>query len=119
MARSGRPESVEGTLSLDPSGLTFELPDGTFTVPVERIRQASRLRGSPVLRIDYAESAEPAHVFFFFAEPPPLPQETRRSPLSPKGLRRAGTILSLRGQNRQLKPELREWEDAVRALKRG
>jgi hypothetical protein len=119
MARSGRPESVEGTLSLDRDGLTFEFPNGKFSVPADRIRQATRLRGSPVLRIDYQEAAEPAHVFFFFAEPPPLPEETRPSPLSPKGLRRAGTILSLRGQNRQLKPELREWENAVRALKRG
>lgn len=119
MTRSGRPESVEGALSLDPEGLVFESSEVTFRIPVDRIREATRLRGSPVLRVDYEEAGEAAHVFFFFTEPPPLPAQPRPSPLSPRGLRRAGNILSLRGQSKQLKPELREWEEAVRALREG
>jgi hypothetical protein len=119
MTRSGHPETVEGVLSLDRVGLTFESSERTVRIPADEIREATRLRGSPVLRVDYEDAGEAAHAFFFFTEPPPLPAQPRPSPLSPRGLRRAGNILSLRAQNKQLKPELREWERAVRALRGG
>ena len=120
MARPGKPEPVEGILAMARDGLSFTPleGEGVSVLPAE-VRRARRFRGSPVLEVDYERRGEAKEAFFFFAPPPPLAANPRPSPLSTKGLRRAGGILALRAQSKALKPVLTEWVRALRALQRG
>ena len=60
-------------------------------------------------------------LFFYFAEPPPLPGERRDASavvpgaLSPRGLERSAAALTMRQANRLLKEEIEAWVRALRA----
>jgi hypothetical protein len=117
MVRRGDADPLEGVLSLTEGGLRFDPHEGSgIRLEGTMLRGAGRLRGSPVLRITHLEADGLRDSFFFFVRPPPLSPGRRTSPLSAKGLRRAGTILTLRAENKRLKPELEEWVRAIRAL---
>lgn len=100
---------MEGVLSAREDGLTFTGPGTTLDLPAAKLRGARRFRGSPVLQVTYAEPDGVREAFFFFSRPPPLPAERRTSLFSPKGLQRAGNILTLRAEAKRVKSELKEW----------
>jgi hypothetical protein len=116
LVRRGEAEPVEGQLTLAEGELRFEPSEGDgLRLGRDEIRGGRRLRGSPVLAVSHTTPEGMRESFFFFARPPPLPEE-RKSPLSARGLQRAGTIMTLRAQNKQLKSELRGWVRAIRGL---
>jgi hypothetical protein len=120
MARRGEPEPVEGILSLSDEGLAFTAPsDPGLALTAAKLRGARRFRGSPVLQVTYAEPDGLREAFFFFSRPPPLPAERRTSPFSPRGLQRAGNILTLRAEAKRLKPKLKEWVRAIAEVAKG
>jgi hypothetical protein len=119
MVRPGETEPVEGVLSLTEDALVFAPVEGVgLRLARTRIRAGQRLRGSPVLRITHLTAEGLEDAFFFFVRPPRLSVEGRTSLLSARGLQRTGTILTLRAESKRLKPELKEWVRAVRALNR-
>jgi hypothetical protein len=120
MARRGEPEPVEGILSITDDGLTFTAADSPeLDLPAAKLRGARRFRGSPVLQVTYAEPDGLRDAFFFFSRPPPLPVERRTSPLSPRGLQRAGNILTLRAEAKRVKPDLKAWVRAIAGVAKG
>ncbi len=67
-------DGVEGLLSLHDDAVVFA-EAGVQRVarfPLESVQKARRLRGSPVLRLDWLEEKGPRRTAFFFVQPPPL-----------------------------------------------
>lgn len=101
-------EDTEGTLTLGDSDLVFAAEDGELRIPLETIRRAKRIRGSPVLRVEQQSSEGRADFAFYFSKPPPLPgpHESKR-----KTRRRAVGYLGM--SNRERKSLLKKWESAI------
>jgi hypothetical protein len=113
LVRPGSPEAVRGTLSLERHAVTFAPEDGdeVFPIPTNRIRRAHRRRGSPILEVTYTDArAEPATVFVYFAEPPPLPHSGGGGLLRPtRGLQRTAAAMNLRARARELRARIDAW----------
>jgi hypothetical protein len=69
--RRGNSEERRGVLSLEERTLVFvERRRGErVEIPLERIRKARRVRGSPILMVSLRDDSDLA---FYFAQPPPL-----------------------------------------------
>ena len=122
------PVDVRGTLSLDPGGLAFtDHGAGTETVlPYARIHRVRRIRGSPVLVVEWDDADDRRRTAFYFSQPPPLqaPERSlsslRRGPLGVLG--RGGSskrqvartnVSYLRSMGASQRELVREWERAV------
>ena len=120
MVREGDPSAEEGTLSMAGNALSFEPASGTkpSEIPIDRIQNVRRARGSPVMSISFLGEERVEKVFVYFAKPPPLPGERPTVPMplfrSPKGLEKSAAALSLRASNRLLKREIDGWVEALR-----
>jgi len=118
---------IEGRLSLDAQDLRFEpAAEGrpTLTLPLDRIAQVRRLRGSPVLMVVCQQPEREIRTAFYFVQPPPLaaftePVSESRIPMptlrNPKRKARRDNVGYLGLMNREKKAELVEWVRAVRA----
>jgi len=82
-----KPAEVRGTLSLGDEGLEFvERKSGAdVRFDYTSIRRAKRLRGSPVLLVDWRRGDEPRKTAFYFTQPPPLEPVTRSATIEPRG----------------------------------
>jgi hypothetical protein len=82
-----KPLEVRGTLSLEEEGLTFVERKSGADVRFEyaSIRRAKRLRGSPVLLVDWRRGDEPRKTAFYFSQPPPLEPVPRSATIEPRG----------------------------------
>jgi hypothetical protein len=82
-----KPAEVRGTLSLGDEGLEFvERKSGAdVRFDYASIRRAKRLRGSPVLLVDWRRGDEPRKTAFYFTQPPPLEPVTRSATIEPRG----------------------------------
>jgi hypothetical protein len=82
-----KPAEVRGTLSLGDEGLEFvERRSGAdVRFDYTSIRRAKRLRGSPVLLVDWRRGDEPRKTAFYFTQPPPLEPVTRSATIEPRG----------------------------------
>ncbi|HEX5937163.1 MAG TPA: hypothetical protein VFZ75_05670 [Actinomycetota bacterium] len=81
------PPETRGTLTLGDRGLEF-VARKTATVEVfdyETIRRAKRIRGSPVLLIDWRDRGVDRKTAFYFSQPPPLAPVAGTAPLEPRG----------------------------------
>ena len=81
------PPEVRGTLALGDEGLEF-VPRKTEEVVrfgYETIRRARRIRGSPVLMIDWRERDVERKTAFYFSPPPPLAPAAGAAPIDPRG----------------------------------
>jgi hypothetical protein len=118
-------EERRGTLSLQPDVIAFVPSDGSkdVRIPLAQVRKARRLRGSPVLVVTHDAGGRAVRTAFYFAQPPPLEElhgegAERPAPLgfrkSSKRRARRQNIGYLGTWNRQLKPEIEEWEQAIR-----
>jgi hypothetical protein len=82
-----KPAEVRGTLTLGDEGLEFvERKSGAdVRFDYASIRRAKRLRGSPVLLVDWMRGDEPRKTAFYFSQPPPLEPVTRSATIEPRG----------------------------------
>ena len=78
---------VRGTLTLGETGLEFtESKTGVDArFDYGSIRRARRIRGSPVLLVDWRKDGEDRRTAFYFSQPPPLQPVTRSSTIEPPG----------------------------------
>jgi hypothetical protein len=69
-----KPAEIRGTLSLDDGGLVFaERKTGAdLVLAFDVIDRAKRIRGSPVLLVDWIREGEKRRTAFYFSQPPPL-----------------------------------------------
>jgi hypothetical protein len=80
-----KPLEVRGTLTLGEHGLEFVERKTGADVRFEygSIRRAKRIRGSPVLMIDWRKDGEDRKTAFYFSQPPPLEPMPRSPTLEP------------------------------------
>lgn len=80
-----KPLEVRGTLTLGERGLEFVERKTGADVRFEygTIRRAKRIRGSPVLMIDWRKGGEDRKTAFYFSQPPPLEPMPRSPTLEP------------------------------------
>ena len=86
--RQGKaPAEVRGTLTLGEGGLEFvEKKTGAdVRFDYASIRRAKRLRGSPVLMVDWRRDGEARKTAFYFSQPPPLEPVSRSVTIEPGG----------------------------------
>ena len=124
-----KPLEIRGTLTLGESGLEFvEKKTGAdIRFGYGSIRRAKRIRGSPVLIVDWQKDGEDRKTAFYFSQPPPL-EPVPRSPTidPPRGLLGPFTRATpskrqvarmnlgyLRSTSVASKGLLRAWADAV------
>jgi hypothetical protein len=123
LVREGRPRAVRGTLALERHSLTFTPEDDEpLPIPINRIRRARRLRGTPILEVAYTDArAQESRLFLYFARPPPLPGAGRDSGwrratswiLPTKGLQQTASAMSLRAGGKELRPTIESWVRAI------
>jgi hypothetical protein len=81
------PAEIKGTLRLGERGLEFvEAKTGVdvlFAYP--SIRKAKRIRGSPVLLMDWVKDGADRRTAFYFSQPPPLKPGARSPTIDPRG----------------------------------
>jgi hypothetical protein len=124
-----KPEEIKGTLSLGETGLEFvERRTGAdVTFDYGEIRRAKRVRGSPVLLVDWTRNGASRRTAFYFTQPPPLSQPPRSPTLRPQGplghltrttpSRRQVARMNLgylRATSASHKETVRAWQEAVR-----
>lgn len=122
------PVEVRGTLSLGETGLEFtESKTGAdASFDYASIRRARRVRGSPVLLVDWRQGDEDRRTAFYFSQPPPLQPVTRSPTVDPPGPLGPFTRATpskrqvarmnlgyLRSTSVSMKPVIRAWEQAV------
>jgi hypothetical protein len=86
--RSGtKPAEIRGTLTLAEDGLEFvERKTGAdVRFDYASIRRAKRVRGSPVLLVDWRKDGEDRKTAFYYSQPPPLEPATRSATVDPRG----------------------------------
>jgi hypothetical protein len=107
LSRGDSPDGVRGTLSMEDDALVFSPATGGMPArfPLESVRRAKRLVGSPVLRLDWNDTGTASHTAFYFVEPPPLRpadstsrsvQEPAPGPLGPLMPRRRSRHFQMR-----------------------
>ncbi|HWL90005.1 MAG TPA: hypothetical protein VNP90_01460 [Actinomycetota bacterium] len=82
-----KPLEVRGTLTLGENGLEFvERKTGADVgFDYRSIRRAKRIKGSPVLLVDWRKDGEDRKTAFYFSQPPPLEGMPRSPTLDPRG----------------------------------
>jgi hypothetical protein len=116
MARPGREDTPSGVLSLVESTLWFEGPGTTIRVPAGDIVKVRRARGSPVMTVTWADQGEKREVAFYFVEPGPIEWVPEPPWMPGRGIDRTLSLMRLREANRQLKPLVKEWTEAIRRV---
>jgi hypothetical protein len=131
--RRGEPvEEVKGLLALDPDALAFETqtPGEVLRLMYSDMRSAKRLRGSPVLMVEWTEGRQLRRTAFYFTEPPPMATRDATMPGPAQPTRLASPFRSMRSAKRKqqrqnvgyfavrggaLKPALKAWASEVSA----
>ncbi|MGZ4132221.1 MAG: hypothetical protein ACXVWF_04165 [Actinomycetota bacterium] len=129
LRRGVPPRDVQGTLTMEDDGLAFEADKTgeTVLIPFADARKVRRVRGSPILMVEWTYQEQALRAAFYFAPPPPLgPMDrngvsvTSSNPLS--GLKRPSkrrtrrenaTYLTSVGGD--LKPLIATWSDEANA----
>jgi hypothetical protein len=108
-------EEVECLMSLDRGELVFVSEQGEVRIPGHSIGKARRIRGSPVMLLEYAYQGNDVRIAVFFVKPPPLPGNSGKS--RRKTRKDSVTYLSLR--NRNLKYLIDGWVVALGEASKG
>jgi hypothetical protein len=137
LARGESPSGVRGTLTIEDGFLVFTDRD-LRPVRFHRsgIRRAKRVRGSPVLQLEWIEGGTVRRTAFYFVEPPPLITDRGAAPppLSP-GSGAIGGLGAIRrsSKRRQMRTnagylqtsgidkrrQIQDWADEIAELLRG
>ena len=74
LAKGEADNDVKGTIALEADGLVFAgaRPPMEIRLPYGAIRRTKRLRGSPILLVEWDRSGEARRTAFYFTQPPPL-----------------------------------------------
>lgn len=82
-----KPLEVRGTLTLGESGLEFVERKTGADVEFDygSIRRAKRIKGSPVLLVDWRKDGADRKTAFYFSQPPPLEPVPRSPTIEPRG----------------------------------
>src|SRR5205823_4945622 len=110
----------QGTLTLETGTLAFHPEDGGAPrlFPLEEIRKAHRVLGSPVLELRLAPSSTHRLVGFYFVRPPDLePAGTTAPRRLQKRTARKRAVLTLRAANTIKLDDVRTWVRAIRRAK--
>ena len=85
-ARS-KPVETRGTLTLGDRGLEFLERKSGVDVRFDygSIRRAKRIKGSPVLLVDWRKDGRDRKTAFYFSQPPPLEPVPRSPTIDPRG----------------------------------
>jgi hypothetical protein len=113
--QSGR----KGLLSLGNGSLMFDPESprvGQSVFPVSDIKRARRVRGSPVLEIALSKGGSVQRMGFYFVRPPSLEAEPDMMFFRTKRIRKRA-LNTLRGANKEKKPEIEEWVRAIEAAR--
>jgi hypothetical protein len=119
---------VRGTLRLGDSSLEFASVEGgpDASIGYASIRKTKRIRGSPIMLVDWVDGAAKRRTAFYFSQPPPLAPESRSPSVAAPGP--LGPFTRATPTKRQLarmnlgylrstsvanRASLREWVDAV------
>jgi hypothetical protein len=128
LGTGSKPPEVRGTLTLGESGLEFVERKTGADVQFDygSIRRAKRIKGSPVLMIDWRKDGEDRKTAFYFSQPPPLEPVPRSPTIDPPGPLGPFTRATpskrqvarmnlgyLRSTNVANKRIVRDWVDAV------
>jgi hypothetical protein len=125
----GDSDAIAGMLSLEGSELVFSRA-GTEAVRIDAaaVHSVRRHRLTPVLEVRYRRGGrEPDGLaFFYFAEPPPLPEPGEKADRPPhemllpsrRHIERSGSLLSMRAASRLLKRDIDGWVGAIRGAGR-
>ena len=119
LARPGREDTPSGVLSLVESTLWFEGSGTTIRVPAGDIVKVRRARGSPVITVEWAVEGERHEAAFYFVEPGPIGWSVEPPWVPGRGLDRTLSLMRLREANKQLKPLVKEWTQAIRSATGG
>ena len=126
----GKPAEIRGMLSLGELGLVFteRKTDAQLVLAFATVERAKRIRGSPVLLVDWLREGEKRRTAFYFSQPPPLeplPGSTStldsvRGPLGPFGRTTPSkrqvarmNLGYLRSTSATSKKTVQAWVDAV------
>jgi hypothetical protein len=87
LGAGAKPREVKGTLTLGGNGLEFVERKTGVDVRFDygSIRRAKRIKGSPVLLIDWRKDDEDRKTAFYFSQPPPLEPVPRSPSIDPPG----------------------------------
>jgi hypothetical protein len=87
LGKGTKPAEVRGTLTLEEGGLEFADKKTGADIRFEyaSIRRAKRVRGSPVLMVDWHRDGEPRKTAFYFSQPPPLEPVPRSASIDARG----------------------------------
>jgi hypothetical protein len=131
LEKDARLDEVKGTLELVTDALLFTpraegQPATQF--PLAAIDKVRRLRGSPVLMIEFTTGGRPRRTAFYFVQPPPL-AALRGEPMerpaglagfrNPKRKARRDNVGYLGATNRMKKAQLNEWVREIRSAMAG
>src|SRR6266508_4149402 len=120
-----KPAEVRGTLSLGDRGLEFtgHKMGEDVRFGYDSILRAKRIRGSPVLLVDWREGDAHRRTAFYFSQPPPLEAPERSPTLVPRGPFTRGTpsrrqvarlnLGYLRSTSVATRDVVREWTRAI------
>lgn len=87
LGAGSKPAEVRGILTLGEEGLEFVERKTGADVMFEfgSIRRAKRIKGSPVLLVDWRKDGEDRKTAFYFSQPPPLDAVPRSPTIEPRG----------------------------------
>ncbi|MEO8476613.1 MAG: hypothetical protein ABI572_06130 [Actinomycetota bacterium] len=76
LRRSEDMAEIKGRIDLREDALVFTgaKDEGPVAFPFANVRRAKRLRGSPVLMLEWDHEGDPRRTAFYFSQPPPLEQ---------------------------------------------
>jgi hypothetical protein len=124
-------DGVRGRLSINSTALVFRSESkrrsdlihmGEKSFPLEQIKKARRVRGSPVLEVRFHAPNYPRVIGFYFTQPPSLttpeggvvPFQTLR-----KHAVKRQAVMTLQRANAEKKAEVSEWAEAISRAKQG
>ncbi|MFN2590162.1 MAG: hypothetical protein ABR518_05285 [Actinomycetota bacterium] len=111
---------VKGTLRLEPSALVFRPTHedaDEMVFPLERVKRARRVLGSPVLEVRLSGGTGPAMVGFYFVRPPNLEMQ-REGRFFARGKAKRDAAVALVTSNLSKKEEIALWARSIREAKR-
>jgi hypothetical protein len=110
---------------MDRGTLVFSPLEGeSLRIEITVVRTVRRHRLTPVLEVRWERMGQESDgvAFFYFAEPPTLPEPGEKGDRSPyqilmpskRHIERSGTLLSMRAASKLLKKDIDGWVEAIR-----
>jgi hypothetical protein len=115
------PVGMKGWLFLEEERLLFRPDDeraADVAFPLEKIKSARRVHGSPVLELALAQPHEFRVLGFYFIKPPSLEREDAGGLVFKKRAARKQSVVRLRTWNAVKKEDVADWVKAIGTARR-